>query len=66
MTYSTAGKKAAIKYVKDKQKQITIRYRMTDFNEKIAPAIKKSGLPMATYIKQAIDEKIDKDNKSKD
>lgn len=55
MAYS---KSATIKYIKDKQQEIKIRYKKDEYTNKILPAIEKSGLPVATYIKQAVAEKI--------
>ena len=54
------GKKAKLKYVKEKQHRIEIAYKKSEFEERIKPAIKASGLPVATFIKEAIDEKIEK------
>lgn len=55
------GKKAKLKYCKEKQHRIELSWKTTDYDERIAPAIEKSGLPAATYIKQAVDEKIARD-----
>lgn len=38
-----------------------VRYKKTDYEQKIKPAIDKTGLPVATFIKKAIQEKIEKD-----
>ena len=61
MAYDEVAKKATIKYVKEHQKQIMIKYKNEEYDQRIQPAIEKSGLPTATFIKQAIDEKIDRD-----
>lgn len=63
MAYSEASKRAAIKYEKEKMKRIILKYKTEDYENVILPAVKKSGLPTATYIKQAIEEKIERDNK---
>ena len=55
------SKQATLKYIKSKQQEIKIRYRKDEFDERIQPAIKKSGLPTATFIKDAIEEKIERD-----
>ena len=55
------GNKAAQKYVKEKQKSILIKWKKTEFESEIEPAIKDSGLPTVTYIKQAVREKIERD-----
>lgn len=61
MGYDEIAKKATLKYIKDKQQQFTIRFRKDDYEERIQPSIEKSGLPTATFIKKAIDEKIERD-----
>lgn len=52
------GKKAKIKYVKEKQHRVEVAWKKTEYAERIEPAIKESGLPVATFIKEAVDEKI--------
>lgn len=59
------GKKAKLKYVKEKQQRIEIAWKKTEYAERIEPAIKESGLPTATFIKQAVDEKIERFLKNK-
>lgn len=66
MAYTNASNKANQKYVREHQKQISIKYKKEDYENMIAPAIDKSGLPMATFIKQAIAEKIKRDGLSKE
>lgn len=61
MAYDEVAKQATLKYIKSKQQEIKIRYRKDEFDERIQPAIKKSGLPTATFIKDAIEEKIERD-----
>lgn len=63
MTYTNAANKAAQKYVRTKQKQIAIKYKKEEFEERILPAIAASGLPIATYFKKAVEEKIERDQK---
>lgn len=62
--YNEVAKKATLKYMKEKMKVINIRIKKDDYEQRIQPAIKKSGLPMATFIKRAMDEKIDRDGLS--
>jgi len=64
MAYNEATKKATIKYMRYKVKCINLRFRKTDYEQRIQPAIARSGLPAATFIKQAINEKIDRDGLS--
>ena len=64
MAYNEVSKKATMKYIKDKMQQFTIRFKQTDYDERIKPAIEASGLKPTTFIKKAIDEKIERDNLS--
>ncbi len=61
MAYNEVAKRATIKYVKDKQQRIEVKYKNDEYQSRIQPAIEKSGLPVATFIKQAVDEKIERD-----
>lgn len=56
--YDEKAKEWSMKYIREKQKEITVRFKKTDFESRIAPAIEASGLPTATFIKQAVEEKI--------
>ncbi len=58
MSYDESTKKATMKYIKEKQQEIKVRYKKDKYEQEILPAIVKSGLPVATYIKQAVSEKI--------
>ena len=64
MEYNENSKKATMKYIKDKQQRLYVNYKKAEYEMNIQPAIEKSGLPVATFIKQAIDEKIKRDNNS--
>ena len=64
MAYNEQAKKATLKYIKDKMQQFTIRFKQSDYDERIKPAIEASGLKPTTFIKKAIDEKIERDNLS--
>ncbi len=55
------GKRATIKYIKEKQRIVDVKWKKTVFENEIEPAIKKSGKPMATFIKEAVVEKIERD-----
>lgn len=65
MAYTEAVNKAVQKYVKEKQKQIIIKYKKEEYEEKILPAIEASGLQTATFIKRAVEEKIERDQNKK-
>lgn len=62
MPYNEISKKATMKYIKDKTQQFTIRFKQNDYDERIKPAIEASGLKPTTFIKKAIDEKIERDS----
>ena len=64
MAYNETAKKATMKYIKEKMQQFTIRFKQSDYDERIKPAIEASGLKPTTFIKKAIDEKIERDNLS--
>lgn len=64
MAYGEVSKKATLKYRRDKQHPISLAYKQEEYEQRIKPAIERSGLPTATFIKQAIDEKIDRDGLS--
>lgn len=57
-------KKAALKYKKESQHPVSLSYKQSDFDNRIMPAIKKSGMPVATFIKKAVEEKIERDGLS--
>lgn len=61
MAYSEAAKRATIKYTQEKVKRLEIRYTKEEFEQRIEPAVEKSGIPVATFIKEAIEEKIERD-----
>ena len=58
MSYNTSSKLSTMKYLKSGQHEIKFRYKNDEYENTILPAIKRSGLPVATYIKRAISEKI--------
>lgn len=62
MSYNEAAKKTTIKYIREKQKTVTIRFKKFDYEDRILPAAIACDLPVATFIKQCIAEKIERDN----
>ena len=54
MAYNQVSKKATIKYIKDKMQQFTIRFKQSDYDECIKPAIEASagisGAPRAFFF----------------
>lgn len=59
--YTPEQGKATVKYIREKQKEINLRFTMREFDTNILPYIEESGLPIATFIKNAIKEKIERD-----
>lgn len=62
MPYSKASKEATLKHRKNNRKQVALEYKIDEYELEIEPAIKASGLRIATFIKLAIREKIERDN----
>ena len=56
-----SAKKSTIKYIKEKQRQVIVRWKKEDYEEHIGPAIKRSGKPMSQFIKEAVNEKIERE-----
>ena len=54
MSYNKAANSSSQKYKKQNQKQIALSYVKKDFELEILPVIKRSGLPVATYIKKPL------------
>lgn len=61
MAYTESLKKTNLKYFKNSQKRIALNWIKDDYERRIAPAIKRSGKPTSTFIKEAIEEKLVKD-----
>lgn len=59
------GKKATLKYLKDKQHRVVLNWKKDEFERDIAPAIKCSGKTISGFIKEAVKEKIQRDNLNK-
>lgn len=61
-----ASKKAQydIEYAKNNLKRVPVNFQRDEFENEIYPAILKSGLPVGTFIKIAVSEKIERDNLS--
>lgn len=62
--YNESRKNSTIKYMKEKMKIINLRIKKDDYEERIEPAIRRSGLPVATFVKKAIDEKIEREKET--
>lgn len=55
--YKESNKRAINKYRKKKQ-QVCLFFDKDEFESTILPDIKRAGLPVATYVKVAVYEKI--------
>lgn len=60
MSYTESGKKASIKYAKEKLKRVPLDMQKTDY-ERLAAAASAAGQSVNGYIKQAIAEKIERE-----
>lgn len=63
MAYNEKIKNNNLKYFKDKQKRVSLNWLKEDFEGRIEPEIRKTGKPISTYIKEAVEEKIARDRK---
>lgn len=59
MAYSEAQKRASMKYKKRSIKQVNLEYKLEDY-EPIAQAAADAGEPVATYIKNAVRERMER------
>ena len=60
--YSEAGKKAVLKHRRTRRKSVSLEYKLEEYENIVLPASKASGLPVATFIKAAVQEKIQRDH----
>ncbi len=61
MAYNEKVKVQNMKYMEEKQLRVPLNWLKEDFEKRVKPAIKRSGMPVATFIKAAVNEKIDRD-----
>lgn len=61
MAYCESLREANLKYFKRNQKRIALNWLKDDYEKRIAPAIKRSGRPISTFIKEAVEEKLVRD-----
>ena len=62
MAYSESLKDTNLKYFKNNQRRIALNWLKDDYEKRVAPAIKRSGKPTSTFIKEAIEEKLVRDS----
>lgn len=61
MAYNESIKNTNLKYFKKSQRRISLNWLKDDYEERIAPALKRSGKPISTFIKEAVEEKLVRD-----
>ena len=61
MAYSESLRNTNLKYFKNNQRRIALNWLKDDYEKRIAPAIKRSGKPTSTFIKEAVEEKLVRD-----
>ena len=61
MTYNDKSKEYSTKYMKDKQLRVPLNWLKEDFENRVKPAIQRSGIPVSTFIKDAVNEKLIRD-----
>lgn len=59
--YNENLKNATLKYKREKQHPVSLSYSMQEW-ENLKPRIEASGIPIATYIKRAVYEKLENDS----
>lgn len=62
MTYNAKYNEQKYKYRTEKFKRVGVDFDKTYYDEVLKPAADSASLPVGTYIKHAVSEKIDRDN----
>lgn len=62
--YSKAKGQAMIRYSKKSQHRVTLTFKTEDYEKLIQPYVEASGKPVSTFIKEAIFEKIEREQKT--
>ena len=65
MAYNEKIKEQNIKYMKNKQQRVPLNWIKEDYEQRVKPAIERSGMPIATFIKAAVNEKIEREGLDK-
>lgn len=66
MSYTEKTKEAALKYRRNGVKTLSLRYPKHVYDNDILPAIKKTGKPVLTFVKEAVTEKIQREHLNED
>ena len=61
MAYNPKYLEKTYQYRKEHLKRVGLDFNITYYNDVLMPEVKKSGLTISGYIKQAIEEKMDRD-----
>lgn len=61
MTYNDKTKKYTTKYMQNKQVRVPLNWLKSDYEGRVKPAILSTGIPVGTYIKDAVNEKMIRD-----
>lgn len=61
MPYNENLKDTNLRYFKNNQRRIALNWLKDDYEKRVAPAIKRSGKPTSTFIKEAVEEKLVRD-----
>ena len=59
------GKKATVKYLKEKQHRVVLNWEKDEYERDIIPAIKASEKTISGFIKEAVKEKIKREHLDK-
>lgn len=60
--YNESMKQSSIKYRKAHQRPVALSYVDSEWEEVVYPAIQKTGEPIATFIKKAVRQRIEREN----
>lgn len=63
--YNERTKKNMLKYAKEKIKRIPLDVQLSYHNDVLKPAAERANTPINTFIKEAIQARIDKENGKK-
>lgn len=59
--YNETSRKASVKYIRNEQKRISVNWLKTDYEKNIGPFVNKSGMSLASFVKEAVREKVERE-----
>ncbi len=62
MAYNPKRNDYIDKYKSDHYKRVAVDFKKSYYDETLKPAADSAGVPVASYIKEAVSEKINRDN----